>query len=52
MSISTPWTSRINAEALEACDYGYVLETGRVVLEDTHRTLTADDRVRRACLGM
>ena len=40
------------AEALEICDYGYVLETGRVVLEGPHRTLTADDRVRRAYLGM
>ncbi len=25
------------AEALESCDYGYVLETGRVVLEGTHQ---------------
>ena len=40
------------AEALESCDYGYVLETGCVVLEGTHQTLTADDRVRRAYLGM
>src|SRR5580704_8300075 len=40
------------AEALESCDYGYVLETGQVVLEGTHQTLTADDRVRRAYLGM
>jgi branched-chain amino acid transport system ATP-binding protein len=40
------------AEALESCDYGYVLETGRVVLEGPHRTLMADDRVRRAFLGM
>jgi branched-chain amino acid transport system ATP-binding protein len=40
------------AEALESCDYGYVLETGRVVLKGTHRTLTVDDRVRRAYLGM
>ena len=40
------------AEALESCDYGYVLETGRVVLEGTHRALMADDRVRRAYLGM
>jgi branched-chain amino acid transport system ATP-binding protein len=40
------------AEALESCDYGYVLETGRVVLEGTHRTLMADDRIRRAYLGM
>jgi branched-chain amino acid transport system ATP-binding protein len=40
------------AEALESCDYGYVLETGRVVLEGPHRALMADDRVRRAYLGM
>ncbi len=40
------------AEALESCDHGYVLETGRVVLEGPHRTLMADDRVRRAYLGM
>jgi branched-chain amino acid transport system ATP-binding protein len=40
------------AEALESCDYGYVFETGRVVLEGGHRTLMADDRVRRAYLGM
>jgi branched-chain amino acid transport system ATP-binding protein len=40
------------AEALEACDYGYVLETGEVVLEGPHRSLLADDRVRRAYLGM
>jgi branched-chain amino acid transport system ATP-binding protein len=40
------------AEALESCDYGYVLETGRVVLEGAHRALMADDRVRRAYLGM
>jgi branched-chain amino acid transport system ATP-binding protein len=40
------------AEALESCDYGYVLETGHVVLEGRHRALMADDRVRRAYLGM
>jgi branched-chain amino acid transport system ATP-binding protein len=40
------------AEALESCDYGYVLETGRVVLEGTHQMLSANDRVRRAYLGM
>src|SRR5580693_901907 len=40
------------AEALESCDYGYVLETGRVVLEGSHRALTANDRVRRAYLGL
>ncbi|MGE5268346.1 MAG: ABC transporter ATP-binding protein [Thiohalocapsa sp.] len=40
------------AEALESCDYGYVLEAGRVVLEGTHRALMADDRVRQAYLGI
>ena len=40
------------AEALESCDYGYVLETGQVVLEGPHRALVANDRVRRAYLGM
>jgi len=40
------------AEALESCDHGYVLETGRVVLEGTHQRLVSDDRVRRAYLGM
>jgi branched-chain amino acid transport system ATP-binding protein len=40
------------AEALESCDHGYVLETGRVVLEGAHATLMSDDRIRRAYLGM
>jgi branched-chain amino acid transport system ATP-binding protein len=40
------------AEALELCDRGYVLETGRIVLEGPHRTLMSDDRVRRAYLGL
>jgi branched-chain amino acid transport system ATP-binding protein len=39
-------------EALESCDLGYVLETGEVVLKGTRETLLADDRVRRAYLGM
>ena len=40
------------AEALQSADRGYVLETGRVVLEGTHETLQADDRIRQAYLGM
>jgi branched-chain amino acid transport system ATP-binding protein len=40
------------AEALESCDHGYVLETGRVSMEGTHKTLMSDERVRRAYLGM
>jgi branched-chain amino acid transport system ATP-binding protein len=39
-------------EALQSCDHGYVLETGRVVLEGVHDRLLADDRVRQAYLGM
>ena len=39
-------------EALESCDVGYVLETGRVALQGTHETLLADDRIRKAYLGM
>ncbi|MAJ65257.1 MAG: branched-chain amino acid ABC transporter ATP-binding protein [Alphaproteobacteria bacterium] len=40
------------AEALQFADHGYVLETGRVVLEGNNETLQADDRVRQAYLGM
>jgi branched-chain amino acid transport system ATP-binding protein len=40
------------AEALQDCDRGYVLETGRVVLEGSQRSLLADDRVRQAYLGI
>lgn len=40
------------AEALQFADHGYVLETGRVVLEGDGDTLKADDRVRQAYLGM
>ncbi len=40
------------AEALESCDQGYVLESGRVVLQGTHDALIRDERVKRAYLGM
>lgn len=40
------------AEALELSDHGYVLETGRMVLDGTYETLLADDRVRRSYLGL
>jgi branched-chain amino acid transport system ATP-binding protein len=38
-------------EALELCDRGYVLETGRVVLAGGRDALLADPRVQRAYLG-
>ena len=40
------------AEALELSDRGYVLETGRMVLEGPYQTLLSDDRVRRSYLGI
>ena len=40
------------AEALGACDYGYVIESGHLVLEGSHDTLLADEKVKRAYLGM
>lgn len=38
-------------EALELCDRGYVLETGRVALEGDRETLLTEPRVQRAYLG-
>jgi branched-chain amino acid transport system ATP-binding protein len=41
-----------NAQAaLELADYGYVIETGRVVLEDSARSLLENPKVREAYLG-
>ena len=40
------------AEALERSDHGYVLETGRIVLDGPYETLLTDDRVRRSYLGL
>ena len=40
------------AEAIELCDRGYVLETGRLVLQGTVGELSANDRIRKAYLGM
>ena len=40
------------AEALELSDYGYVLETGRIVLDGPYRRLLADEGVRRSYLGL
>ena len=40
------------AMALEIADRGYVLENGRITLSGTGASLAADDRVRRAYLGV
>jgi len=37
--------------ALNVADYGYVLETGRVILKGSGQQLLQDERVRRAYLG-
>ena len=37
--------------ALEVSHYGYVLETGRIILEDTSTALRANEEVRAAYLG-
>ncbi len=40
------------AEAVQSCDFGYVLEAGRMVLEGTHQALLADDRIKSVYLGL
>ena len=40
------------AEALQACDHGYVLESGRLVLDGPPASLLADARVKKAYLGL
>ncbi len=37
--------------ALHIADYGYVMETGRIVLEGTGKDLLNDERVKKAYLG-
>lgn len=40
------------AMALEICDYGYVMENGRIVLEDTSERLTQATDIKEFYLGM
>ena len=41
-----------NAQAaLSLADYGYVLEVGKIVLENTGQELLGDENVRKAYLG-
>ena len=37
--------------ALEVSNYGYVLETGKIILEDTSAALRANEKVRESYLG-
>lgn len=39
-------------KALDVADRGYVIENGRIVLEDTGEALKASDRVQKAYLGI
>ncbi|MBB1225796.1 branched-chain amino acid ABC transporter ATP-binding protein, partial [Klebsiella pneumoniae] len=38
-------------KALQVADRGYVLESGRVVLQDTGANLLVNDQVRKVYLG-
>ena len=38
--------------ALKIADYGFVLETGRIVMEDTGSRLSEKDDIREFYLGM
>jgi len=40
------------AEALHACSYGYVLESGRIALQGNHDAMVNDPRIKQAYLGM
>ena len=40
------------AEALSSCDYGYVLQTGKIALEGSPKELMEDEHVREIYLGM
>ena len=37
--------------ALEISNYGYVLETGRIILQDQSSALRQNPQVKSACLG-
>ena len=40
------------ADAVECCDYGYVIETGAIVHEGPREALLASEEVRRAYFGL
>ena len=40
------------AESLESCDWGYVLDFGRITLQGPPQTLLRDDRIRATYMGI
>lgn len=40
------------AEALDSCDRGYVLESGRVIMSGTHEVLSQNSDIKKAYLGL
>jgi branched-chain amino acid transport system ATP-binding protein len=40
------------AECLESCDWGYVLDSGRITLEGPPQTLLRDERIRATYMGI
>jgi branched-chain amino acid transport system ATP-binding protein len=40
------------AESLESCDWGYVLDSGRITLEGPPQTLLRDERIRATYMGI
>jgi branched-chain amino acid transport system ATP-binding protein len=40
------------AEALDSCDRGYVLESGRVIMSGTHEELSRNSDIKKAYLGL
>ena len=46
------WSSRTRNMALNVADYGYVLENGRIVMEDTCARLREKDDIKEFYLGM
>ena len=40
------------AESLESCDWGYVLDSGRITLDGPPQTLLRDERIRATYMGI
>jgi branched-chain amino acid transport system ATP-binding protein len=40
------------SKALSIADYGYVIQTGRIVMEGNGQDLLHDDKIKQAYLGL